>query len=565
VRLGQGTSQHMLIAGKTGSGKSTFLHGLITNLALHYSPNELQFFLIDFKKGVEFKDYAQFHLPHARVIAIESDREFGVSALTRLDELMAERGELFRRHGAQDVNGFRSGNSGIPMPRILLVIDEFQEFFTEDDKYAQTAALLLDRLVRQGRAFGIHVILGSQTLGGAYSLARSTLGQVAVRVALQCSEADAHLILSEDNTAARLLSRPGEAIYNDANGLVEGNHPFQIAWLPDDKREQYLRELEQLAEARGLGVESPIVFEGNIPSDLAGNTTLRKLLAGEPVEGLRKTAPRVWLGDAVEIGDPTSVLLERQSSANVLLVGQDAEAVQGMMTAAAMAVSAQSETADPVIYLFDGSAADDPVREVWGQLEQTLGNRFRRVAPNQAVATLAELTAERERRDADRDVLPETCCVLVYNLSRFRDLRRSEDDFGFGGGFGSGAEAKAPPAKQFTQLLSSGPELGMHAIVWADSYNNVERWFSRQQLRDFELRILFPMNAADASNLIDSPLASRLGTGRAILYREDRGSVEKFRPYAVPAFEWLATAGAEPEESGSEEESELRLDEFTVT
>ena len=72
-----------------------------------------------------------------------------------------------------------------------------------DDRIAQEAALLLDRLVRQGRAFGIHVILGSQTLAGAYSLARSTIGQMAVRIALQCSSADAHLIFSEENTAAR--------------------------------------------------------------------------------------------------------------------------------------------------------------------------------------------------------------------------------------------------------------------------------------------------------------------------------------------------------------------------
>ena len=92
----------------------------------------------------------------------------------------------------------------------------------------------LDRLVRQGRAFGIHVLLGSQTLAGAYSLARSTIGQMGVRIALQCSEADAHLILSEENTAARLLKRPGEAIYNDAAGRLEGNSPFQIVWLPDD-------------------------------------------------------------------------------------------------------------------------------------------------------------------------------------------------------------------------------------------------------------------------------------------------------------------------------------------
>src|SRR5262249_21846177 len=142
------------------------------------------------------------------------------------------------------------GSDGLPngrMPRILLVVDEFQEFFVEDDRLSQEAAQLLDRLVRQGRAFGLHILLGSQTLGGAYSLARSTIDQMAVRIALQCSEADAHLILSDDNSAARLLSRPGEAIYNDANGLVEGNNPFQVVWLPEGKRERYLQQVQEMA------------------------------------------------------------------------------------------------------------------------------------------------------------------------------------------------------------------------------------------------------------------------------------------------------------------------------
>ncbi len=70
---------------------------------------------------------------------------------------------------------------------------------------------------------------------------------MAVRIALQCSEADAHLILSEDNTAARLLTRPGEAIYNDANGLIEGNNLFQVVWLSDERREKYLRAIQELA------------------------------------------------------------------------------------------------------------------------------------------------------------------------------------------------------------------------------------------------------------------------------------------------------------------------------
>ncbi|HSG69410.1 MAG TPA: FtsK/SpoIIIE domain-containing protein, partial [Planctomycetaceae bacterium] len=208
LKLGLGTSQHVLVAGRTGSGKSTLLHIIITNAAMRYSPDDLELYLIDFKKGVEFKTYASHHLPHARVIAIESDREFGVSALQKLDETLKERGDLFRDAGVQDVEGWRNARPDHPMPRILLIIDEFQEFFTEDDRIAQTASLLLDRLVRQGRAFGVHVLLGSQTLGGAYSLARSTLSQMAVRIALQCSESDAHLILSEENSAARLLTRP---------------------------------------------------------------------------------------------------------------------------------------------------------------------------------------------------------------------------------------------------------------------------------------------------------------------------------------------------------------------
>ena len=59
------------IAGNMGSGKSTLLHVLITNLSLYYSPNEVRFFLVDFKKDVAFKPYAEHELPHARVIAID--------------------------------------------------------------------------------------------------------------------------------------------------------------------------------------------------------------------------------------------------------------------------------------------------------------------------------------------------------------------------------------------------------------------------------------------------------------------------------------------------------------
>ena len=55
MTLGEGTSQHALIAGKTGSGKSSLLNALIVNTALWYSPDEVEFWLIDFNNCVELK------------------------------------------------------------------------------------------------------------------------------------------------------------------------------------------------------------------------------------------------------------------------------------------------------------------------------------------------------------------------------------------------------------------------------------------------------------------------------------------------------------------------------
>ena len=58
LEIGRGTRQHALIAGKTGSGKSTLFHIIVTNLALWCGPEQVEFYLVDFKKGVEFKCYA---------------------------------------------------------------------------------------------------------------------------------------------------------------------------------------------------------------------------------------------------------------------------------------------------------------------------------------------------------------------------------------------------------------------------------------------------------------------------------------------------------------------------
>ena len=95
-------------------------------------------------------------------------------------------------------------------------------------------------------------------------------------------------------------------------------------------------------------------------------------------------------------------------------------------------------------------------------------------------------------------------------------------------------------SKQLATILREGPALGVHTLIWCDSYNNVSRWIDRPSMRDLELRVLFQMSATDSSNLMDSPAASRLGGHVSIFYSEEQGSAEKFRPYGLPSPEWLA-------------------------
>ena len=553
LSLGRGTAQHVLISGKTGSGKSNLLHAVITNVALWYSPDEVELYLVDFKKGVEFKAYSNNQLPHARVIAIESEREFGQSVLEKLDAELKRRGDLFREVGAQNLAAYRKARPDEVMPRILLVIDEFQELFVEDDRIGQNAALLLDRLVRQGRAFGMHVLLGSQTLAGSYSLPRATIGQMAVRIALQCSEADAHLILSEENTAARLLARPGEAIYNDANGLFEGNHPFQVVWLPDTEQHEFLGRVRQLAADRGHKATPPIVFEGNAAADPRDNQLLEAVLTAERFPE-KAASLKAWLGAAVAIKDPTAVSFHDQGGSNLVIVGHREEEAVGIMATAMVGLAAQFKPAAAAqdeaaaFYVLDGTHPEAAHARTWSRVARAVPHEVRLYQPRKTEPALAEIAAEMKLRREDPQRSASPIFVLVHNLGRFRELRKEEDSFGFSTSFDE--DKPASPASQFAEIVREGPAVGIHTLVWCDTYNTLSRWIDRQTIHDFELRVVFQMSAADSSNLTDTAAAAGLGIHRAVLYNEGLGQLEKFRPYAPPGEEWLEHVVREFEKRG---------------
>jgi S-DNA-T family DNA segregation ATPase FtsK/SpoIIIE len=531
LAIGKATRQHGLIAGKTGSGKSTLFHVIITNLALWCSPEQVEFYLVDFKKGVEFKCYANRRLPHARVVAIESDRAFGLSVLERVDAELRRRGDLFRKFGVQDLAGYKRAGGTEPMPRSLLIIDEFQEFFVEEDHVSQGAAVLLDRIVRQGRAFGIHVLLGSQTLGGAYTLARATIGQMVIRIALQCNEADAYLIMDQDNPAPRLLSRPGEGIYNDTAGSIEGNSPFQTVWLPDHERDGYLAKIRERADTSRY--PGPIVFEGNAPADVSENLPLCAALESPAVTPALQS--RVWLGAPNSIKGPTEVVFQRQSGSNLLIVGQSEERALTLLSVALVSLAAQYPPGSARFIMLDSAPPGFPQREFLQRVIRAVPHEVTQVNNSNLTEIMDGLAEELKRRANQEKAKSPEIFILVQGLQNFKKLRQ-EDEFSFSSG---AAGAAANPAAVLLNLISEGPGRGFHVIAACDTYTNVTRFLGRKTLSEFEVRVLFQMSASDSASLIDNPDAATLGLHRALFYNDREGYLETFRPYAQPGSEWI--------------------------
>jgi hypothetical protein len=284
------------------------------------------------------------------------------------------------------------------------------------------------------------------------------------------------------------------------------------------------------------------VFEGNVPADIANNRLLHRLLTASDWPTVR--SPAAWLGEAVAIKDPTAAVFQPQSGSNLLIVGQNQEAALGMMSTALVSLAAQSRprsasSASPTFVVLDGSPADSPVAGFLKRVAGGLPHRARTGGWRDTAAMVNDIALEVDRRLASPDAESPPLYLLIFDLQRFRDLRRQEDDFGFS----RMGEAERPsPAKQLTTILREGPPLNVHALVWCDTPSNLLRTFDRQALRDFELRVLFQMSAGDSSNLIDSPAASKLGLHRAYFYSEEQDRLEKFRPYALPTADWLEWA-----------------------
>ena len=245
---------HALIGGPSGSGKTNLIYAWIGSLAARYGPEELAFYLLDFKEGVSFARFAPgprdpSWLPQVRLagINVNGDREFGLAMLRHLGEELRARAQAAKRYEASKLAELRAEDPRGHWPRIVAVIDEFQVLLAGRDAVADEAVALLEDLARRGRSQGIHLVLASQDVSGIEALwGRSGLiGQFTLRIALP----KARRILADTNLAAAVIPR-FHAVVNADSGVDGANH---VVRLPDAGRPDGLAHAAAQALARAAG------------------------------------------------------------------------------------------------------------------------------------------------------------------------------------------------------------------------------------------------------------------------------------------------------------------------
>jgi DNA segregation ATPase FtsK/SpoIIIE, S-DNA-T family len=206
---------HALVAGTTGAGKSELLQTLIASLAVANRPDAMTFVLIDYKGGSAFADCGR--LPHTVGVVSDLDGHLTERALASLSAELKRREEILLDAGTKDIEDYwdaRRSDRGLePLPRLVLIIDEFASLVAELPEFVTG----LVGIAQRGRSLGVHLILATQRPAGVVSA--DIRANTNLRIALRVTDPDESTDVIDDPSAAWIAkSTPGRCYVRSGAG-----------------------------------------------------------------------------------------------------------------------------------------------------------------------------------------------------------------------------------------------------------------------------------------------------------------------------------------------------------
>ena len=520
---------HTLVTGMIGSGKSTLLHTLIMGLLMKYSPEDVQIYLMDFKDGVEFKVYTEYNLKNFRAISIDTEPEFGLAVLKKIEAEMQARNNIFKEEGCRGLEGYRremaeKGNPHHGMPRTILIIDEFQEAFgRSDDPVMSEAAEIIKRLTLVGRAPAIYLIMATQDIKNAVALPETVYNQFETRIALKSSPDSARIILPDNPMADQLINLDkGVAIFNASAGNKDHNVQCRIAFCSEEEQRALLEQIAQKQAAAGFQVTGGTRLLLSSIQDDRSNPLSHFEETGEIDQNDMSLGYRLFVGEPLSLENNFHPQLLSRRGKNLLLTGNDQQRAR-ITTAFIMGsllyemLRQQDTSTEPAITLFDLSS-DAPQDDMFGQLVRGLPEKIRVYHAGDVLDGLDML--EKELPTGRRQF------VVFFGLNRARRLLIQPDAY------------TQAPREKFVSLLQRGPENNMSFIVWA---NSAESFLSlyRDVLPCFEQRLVGGIPEEQIAELIIGQAPANMKPKNAVYFDMDATETPKIRLYDQPTDSWM--------------------------
>lgn len=532
---------HGILAAAAGAGKSNLLHTLLLGFATRYPPEELQLYLMDLKQGVEFQPYAR--LPHAAVVAYNADASLARAVISELRLEMRRRyEELFRRSGVQKLEEYRNiGQPHGPAPRILLVVDEYHALFQGADAQEVSADLLA--LSTQGRAAGVHMLLGSQTFRAVgMQSSEQILNNINIRMAMRMPAAVVQAMTEFEREGKDLIlscDAPGKLVLNNAAGSNgSGNNRLgQVVLVSADDRSRVLDELVKTAggwpaENRALWPTTQ-VFDGSQAPPLDAHVLTRAVRRhGQALDASRlgQWAATAKSGGGLARGDwrmsdgpvplligreyavhgDAAVVLRRLPNQNLLLLGGSMPARLGML--GGVAASAIAVEADVLAQVRVIDFSNDPSTAA---MFAAAGDRIGMVDSTQMLSALEAPS------NGSTDLL------VLIEPDRCVDLLRPSDPL-----------ARAAGVDALERRLREGPLGGRHTVLVCSGYSALTRVLGRRGAASFVWRAVTQISQEDSQELLGNRLGAQLrgdggGPEAALLADVDGNRNTRFMPYGV--------------------------------